>query len=418
MLAVAVSGGRDSTALLHAAVRAAQGLGVRVVGLHVHHGLHPDADVWRRHVQQQCRRWGAGFDWRRLSGAPSPGQSTEAWARAGRYAALAEMARAQGAGTVWLAHHRRDQAETVLLQALRGAGPAGLAAMPREAGRDGIRWVRPWLHQPAEVVAAYARRYRLSWLDDPSNTDPRHARNALRLHVWPALAAAFPQAEPALAQAAAQAAQAAALAREVAELDLAAVAGPDGLHVPAWAALPPARRANALHAWLGAHATAALVARLLAELPTARSGATWPAAAAGRLTLYRGVLACASPAPQTGGAPVLLHLTAPGAHPVPGWAGELIAEPVAAGGVAPERLARVTLVARAGGERFALAPQGVPRSLKKQYQARAVPAWGRAGPLVFAADGALLFAPGLGMDARAWAPAGSPQWALRWRRTP
>ena len=133
VVAVAVSGGRDSTALLHATARAAVGTGVEVLALHVHHGLQAEADDWLRHVRAQCRRWaGAGLplrlDWRRLAGQPAPGDSIEAWARRGRYAALAEMAQAGGAGLVLLAHHRRDQSETVLLQALRG----------------GASWSWPW----------------------------------------------------------------------------------------------------------------------------------------------------------------------------------------------------------------------------------------------------------------------------------
>ncbi|MCA0175306.1 MAG: tRNA lysidine(34) synthetase TilS [Proteobacteria bacterium] len=413
-LAVAVSGGRDSTALLHAAVRAGQTQEVTVVALHVHHGLHPQADAWRQRVQAQCRRWGAGFAWRRLSGAPAAGESVEAWARAGRYAALAEMAREAGATEIWLAHHRRDLAETVMLQLLRGGGPAGLSAMPRVTERDGLRWVRPWLHQPAEAVAAYARQHRLSWVDDPSNADPRHARNRLRLAVWPVLTAAFPDAEGVLAQSAQHAAHAAALAREVAATDLATTADAGGLRLAGWLALPPARRANALHAWLGAQATAALTARLLDELPTARSGATWPLDAGTVLALYRGVLA-PQPLTSPGTGPVVtLALTACGSHAVPGWAGALRVDRTAQGGVAPDRLAPIVLRARSGGERFACAAGAPPRSLKKQYQTQAVPAWARSGPLVFGADGALLYAPGLGMDARAWAPPGTVQWALRW----
>ena len=125
-IAVATSGGRDSAALLHCTVRAAAALGVQVTALHVHHGLVAGADEWVAHVRRQALRWGAGFDMRRLKGVPGPGDSIEAWARRERYAALAEMAHAAGCPLVLLAHHRRDQAETWLLQALRGAGPAGL----------------------------------------------------------------------------------------------------------------------------------------------------------------------------------------------------------------------------------------------------------------------------------------------------
>src|SRR6185295_9980558 len=97
---------------------------------------------------------------------------------------------------------RRDQAETFLLQALRSAGVAGLAGMPREAERDGVTWLRPWLDVPREAVESYLRRYRLRYVDDDSNIDTRWARNRLRHDVWPALSDAFPQAEASLAAAA------------------------------------------------------------------------------------------------------------------------------------------------------------------------------------------------------------------------
>ena len=152
-VAVAASGGRDSTALLHATARAARDLGLEVHALHVHHGLVADADAWLERLEAQCRRWRAAglpvhFHSTRLDGRPARGESVEAWARRERYQALAAMARHAGCALVLLAHHRRDQAETFLLQALRGAGPAGLAAMPRRAERAGLTWARPWLAQP------------------------------------------------------------------------------------------------------------------------------------------------------------------------------------------------------------------------------------------------------------------------------
>lgn len=291
-IAVAASGGRDSTALLHAVVRAAAPEGVRVHALHVHHGLHPQADTWARRVQAQCRRWGAVFHAARLSGAPAAGESVEAWARHGRYAALAAMARAAGCDIVLLAHHRRDQAETVLLQLLRAGGARGLAAMPAEALRDGIRWLRPWRDQPREAIEAYLRRHRLRWVDDPGNDDPRFARTRLQHDVWPALQAAFPQAEAALAGAAARAAEEADALREFVAIDAAACADADALRVAAWRGLSPARQAlllrHQVEAWSGRGVPGTLVRRLMHELPRVPSG-QWPAPG-GMLRLRRGRL--------------------------------------------------------------------------------------------------------------------------------
>lgn len=283
-VAVAVSGGPDSLALLHATWCAARGLGVDVLALHVHHGLQPAADGWLHALERRCRRWQLSLAWTRLETRPAPGDSVQAWARRERYAALARMAHAEGCSLVLLAQHRRDQAETFLLQALRGGGPAGLASMARRFERDGLVWMRPWLDQDREAIEAYLRRHRLRAIDDPANHDPRYGRSRLRQQVWPALAAAFPHAEVTLATAAARAAEAADLMAEVAGADLAAAA-PDGpLRVPALLALSPARRANLLRAWLAGVLAGpvpeTLVARLVAELP-ARGASRWPAERAG-----------------------------------------------------------------------------------------------------------------------------------------
>jgi tRNA(Ile)-lysidine synthase len=204
IVAVACSGGRDSLALLHATAVAARGEGLDAVALHIHHGLLPEADAWFDHVESMCRRWASEglpvrFIGRRLTARPRRGESVEAWAREARYAALTDMAREAGAGLVLLGHHRKDQAETFLLQALRGAGVAGLSAMPACIERDGLVWQRPWLDVPRAHIEQYVQQCGLESVEDPSNTDPRFARNRLREAVWPALAAAFPDADVALA---------------------------------------------------------------------------------------------------------------------------------------------------------------------------------------------------------------------------
>jgi tRNA(Ile)-lysidine synthase len=424
IVAVAASGGRDSTALLHATAQAAKGSGVRVVALHVHHGLNPAADSWLQHVQQQCRRWAAAglpvaFAARRLSGGPAPGQSIEAWARRERYAALAERATEAGTSLVLLAHHRRDQAETLLLQALRGGGPAGLSAMPRVAEREGIVWARPWLDQPAAAIDAYITRHRLSHIEDDSNLDPRFDRNRLRDEVWPALTAAFPNAEKALAQATRRLQQAAELINEVAQADLLGlqIEG-ERLDVPAWCGLSPSRRLAVLRAWLQSHVEEAvresLLTRLAEELPGASTG-RWPLSATQELHLYRcrlGIESVSRPATApSANAP--MRLDRPGWLDLPAWHGRLELAPVEEGGIALDTLARAELRARAAGDDFQFAPRSIPRSLKKQYQARGVPAWQRQGPVV-ALGARLLFVPGLGVDARAWAPPGAPQLTIRW----
>lgn len=425
-VAVAVSGGRDSTALLHATVRVARDLGLRVLALHVHHGLLPEADDWVAHLQRQCAAWAdeglpLRLRWTRLAGAPARGDSVEAWARRGRYAALARMAQEEGAGLVLLAHHRRDQAETFVLQALRGGGAAGLSGMPRVAHRHGVAWVRPWLEQPPEAVAAYAQAHGLAFVHDPSNDDTGFARNRLRHGVMPALREAFPAAESALAAAARHAQQARDCLDALAGIDRAACedAAAGALKLDAISALAPARQANLLRHWLrertGQGPAQSLLDRLLCELD-GQGPATW-VAGAWRLRRYRGLLRCEAAGPPAGATtpmPELLCITGPGRIELPAWSGALQVEAVAAHGLAAQRLAQgVELRLRRGGEQFALTPGGTPRSLKKQYQALGVAPWARGGPLLWQRD-TLLFVPGLGVDARAWAAPGQPQLALTW----
>jgi len=410
-------------ALLHATVRAASPLGVRVVALHVHHGLSPNADLWQEHVAERCRRWARQglpvfFACERVAGRPAAGDSVEAWARAHRHAALGRLAREHGASLVLLAHHRRDQAETLLLQALRGSGLTGLAAMPRRLERDGIVFARPWLDRSPDELARYVRARRIRHVDDESNADVRYDRNRLRLHVWPTVEAAFPQAEATLAASAARLQEAQQALAELASLDLQLVAPDGALHVQPWSRLSPARAANALRAWLRRSLAiapgAALVARLQAELPASRDG-RW-LVGEGALCVHRGVLHAVRVAGRSTDAPreQTLCIVAPGSYPLPGWHGALDVEPADEGGVTIETLRRVELLPRRGGERWQAGPGRPPRSLKKQYQAAGVPAWSRDAPLVYG-RGSLLYVPGLGIDARARAAPGEPQVLLRWR---
>jgi tRNA(Ile)-lysidine synthase len=414
-IAVACSGGRDSTALLHCVARAAKGSGVTVHALHVHHGLMPDAQRWVQHLTAQVGRWRRSglpvcLHVHHVPDKPAPGDSVEAWARERRYAALADMAKAAGARTVLLAHHRQDQAETVLLQLLRGGGAAGLAAMPFCAQRQGITWMRPWLTQARRAIDAYVARYRLSWVDDQSNQDKRYARSRLRSAVWPALQRAFPDAEQSLAAAAARAQEASAALAELAALDMPGCVVDGALLVEPWRALSPARRALLLRTWLRAQERGpvphTLVQRLLAELTHAKDG-RWPWQG-GVLCLYRGVLRWHAQREPTLAAnvKVVLDLRRPGVHEVPGWSGRIVVRPCMGAGLAAAQLAHVECRPRSGGESFQMHPGSTARSLKKQYQAAGLPAWQREGPLLYI-DAALAYVPGLGLDARlAKAPPG------------
>jgi tRNA(Ile)-lysidine synthase len=396
-----------------------------VVALHIHHGLSNQADAWLAHCATTCRRWARRglpitFASSRLDSTPAAGDSVEAWARRARYRALRELCIAAGADIVLLGHHRRDQAETFLLQALRSGGVAALSAMPASVQRDGITWARPWLETTPETIAWYARRHRLRWVEDDSNTDTRFARNRLRIDVWPALAKAFPDVEMTLATAAAWAQQATEVVNAAAAIDLARIAGEDGLSIAAWRALSIARQSHSMRAWLrdstGQAAPASLIDRLLSELDTGGSK-RWPTPT-GELRSYRGKLLWLGSAPiGLEGGPMSVDLSRPGRHVIASWGGVFDVSEAVSDGLSTRLARHLTLRARAPEDRFQSGPARPPRSLKLQYQAAAIPALERRGPIVWAGD-RLVFVAGLGLDARASAEPGEPQISLRWLASP
>ncbi|CAN5403611.1 tRNA lysidine(34) synthetase TilS [soil metagenome] len=436
VIGVAYSGGRDSTALLHATLASLTPT-QRVIAMHVHHGLSMHADEWLAHCQHQCEAMkaqfssaGLQFQYKRLEGAPAGGESIEAWARAGRYAALQGMAQAEGAACVLMAHHRRDQAETFLLQALRGGGLRGLSSMPRAIVRDGVTWLRPWLKVPREAIEAYLQSKHLKYVDDDSNDSDRYARNRLRLHVWPALTSAFPQAEGALEDAATWAQEAHEALAELAGIDLAAVQLADRqIDLQALSRLSAARQSNLLRTWLtrssASSAPATLTRRLIAELHEGDAPAAWKFGG-GVLRRYRQVLSFhdraasqsvdTSPASEPVASEERLFIAGPGRYLSQRWTGELHVDAAQADGAAITLPTELRLVARTGGEQFQPALNRPARSLKKQFQAAGVPEWQRDQPLVYAGD-RLAFVPGLGIDARLLASPGEPQITLEWRPT-
>ncbi|MGN8157222.1 tRNA lysidine(34) synthetase TilS [Salinisphaera sp. RV14] len=245
-LVVAYSGGRDSTALLHALAHAGGAAAVRAV--HVCHHIEAAAEDWAAHCAQECADLGVAYS--RLDvHVGAGGGGLEAAARHARYAALADDL---APGEVLLtAHHANDQAETFVLQALRGSGVAGLAGMPGLTSFGPGRLWRPWIDRPRAEITAYAKAHGLAWVEDRSNHSRQRARGQLRTRVWPALVERWPAAAETLARSAAWAAQANDAVRALAALDLAAArTDRDTLSIDALATLSPARRAEVLRRWL------------------------------------------------------------------------------------------------------------------------------------------------------------------------
>ncbi len=244
-VAVAYSGGADSTALLRAA--AAQWPG-QIRALHVHHGLQAAAGDFERECRATCAALGLPLEVLRVQAGAQPGQSPEDAARSARYLALAQAARDAGCALVLLGQHADDQAETLLLALGRGAGLAGLAAMPERFERHGMGFARPLLAVPGLVLRQGLAAAGHSFIDDPSNADERYSRNKLRARLLPVLAEVMPHYRETLARSARHAASAQALLDEVAAQDLQRAGNPPALQ--ALQALTPARQANVLRHWL------------------------------------------------------------------------------------------------------------------------------------------------------------------------
>ncbi len=219
-VAVALSGGIDSVVLLDLLASLRERLEIDLAAIHVNHGLSPNAAAWERFCADLCRERHITFAARRLQLARAGGSSLEAVAREARYEALATAAHEQGIGTIALVHHRDDQAETLMLQLLRGSSERGLAAMPAWRALDaGITLWRPFLTVTRAAIADHARARNLGWIEDESNDDVRHKRNFVRNRVFPVLESGFSGYRTSLARAAERAAESATLVDELAEAD-------------------------------------------------------------------------------------------------------------------------------------------------------------------------------------------------------
>ena len=252
-IAVAFSGGADSTALLLACVQKWPG---QVRAIHIHHGLQAAADQFAKHCQQLCDQWQVPLVQCKVNAQHAPGQSPEDAARRARYGALSEAVHThpdlQGVKDVALAQHADDQVETLLLALSRGAGLPGLASMPAQWARDGLNWHRPLLNLPGAKLREYLVNAQVTWVEDPTNQDEQFTRNRIRGQLLPALDRAFPQFRDTFARSAAHAAEAQEILDEVAAADLHRVLEGGAPSIKALQSLSSARQSLVLRHWLKA----------------------------------------------------------------------------------------------------------------------------------------------------------------------
>lgn len=380
---VGLSGGIDSVVLLHVLARELPPPQLRAA--HVHHGLSPNADGWARFCRTLCRRLGVTLSVRKVKVQRS-GAGLEAAARKARYEALKKL----GFDVLALAHQLDDQAETVLMNLLRGAGPRGASGMPARARLEGRELVRPLLGVPREAIVAYARANGLEWIEDESNANVELTRNFLRHRVGPLLAERFPAWRQSLARAAGLFARHEADAGELVREFLRA----QGLRAPSEARLAEMLKQLAS----GSHATR-----------IEHDGAV--------LRVFRGdVVVEPDRAPQR-----FEPLAWRGERrlALPALGGELVFRRAHGEGIDAKWIAGPGLSTRlrSGGERLQLDARRPRRTLKNLFQEAGVPPWQRARLPLLYREGELVWVPGLGTDVRYRASPGSRGWVPEWRVT-
>ncbi len=387
----AYSGGRDSHVLLHVLASSRRQLPGELRAIHVNHGLQPHAARWARHCRAVCGALSVPLTVVEVDARADSGESPEAAARRARYQAFARLV---GEGDCLLtAHHRDDQAETLLLQLLRGSGPHGLAGMPPQAPFGQGLHARPLLDCTRAQLAAYAAAQGLEWIEDPSNRDTGLRRNFIRHQVMPVLAAQWPAVAETLSRGAAHCAEAAHLLDDLAAGDLRRVEGrqPGQLELAALLDLDEARQRNVIRYWIRSQhlplPRQAHMERIQRDVLHAAPGRSPRVCWAGaEIRRYRNALYAMRPLPSFDNTVVLpwnmerpLHL--------PGDLGRLAAVMEEGGGLAPDIRQRddITVRFRLGGEACRPAGRGHVLSLKKLFQERGIPPWRRERiPLLYA----------------------------------
>jgi tRNA(Ile)-lysidine synthase len=407
-LAVAFSGGLDSTVLLHATIKAHGKKNVHA--FHVHHGIQKEADQWQAHCQAVAKKLGCHFDTRNVK--LNKASNIESQARNLRYEALTQMCQAHNIQDLLLAHHLDDQAETVLIQLMRGAGLPGLSAMPQVKSKELIHLWRPFLNMRRKDLEIYAKEHRLTWIEDPSNQDESYRRNAIRKSILPTLEKFQAGAIENLSRSAKHLAEAQELLNQLADIDLGLIEAKEGLSKTNLIRLhktSQARASNALRRWLFknglAYPSEERLTAWWSELQQTRpdSKLQWDHDQQ-VIRLWRG------------------HLTITQEANLSEVTGEWVFKKIAASskkpGIAKDRFEKakkkglINTMAREGGEKFKVDLKRPRRSLKNLYQEAAIPPWQRDVPLLYIGE-ELVAVAGIGISAD-WqtteGPRISPEW--------
>lgn len=422
-LAVAYSGGLDSTVLLHLLAGLRRKLGYSLSAVHIHHGLSPNADTWTAHCEGVCAELDIPLTVLRVA-VETAGEGPEAAARSARYREFARL----DVDCLALAHHRDDQAETVLLQLLRGGGLKGLAAMPEARWLEGgeisgeICLIRPLLEIARTELETWAQTHGLAWIEDESNRQTHLSRNALRYAVLPLIERHFPGAAGILARSAGQFAEKAELLDELADLDGQEALSPEGLDIQRLAALSEPRARNLLRRYLeqaGASLRQDGLREALRQIREARPDAQVELVFGDvSLRRYHGRVRAIASGEERGGFSASIS-----GRPSFVWRGEAVLDLGDSGKIRFERVdaggirlgpAAVSIRFRQGGEGLRPDARRPRRALKDLLREAAIPPWQRDRmPLLYVGD-RLAWVAEIGTDADFLAGPGEPGWRVTW----
>ena len=420
-LCVAFSGGVDSTVLLHALVQACSEAPVMPLrAIHVNHQIHSQAGQWAEHCCAVCAGLQIPLDVHRVAVDLSSGVGPEAAARQARYDLLREQVRP---GEVLVtAQHQQDQLETLLLQLLRGAGVAGLAAMPMQTAFGNGLLLRPLLEITSAEIGAYAKELDLDWVDDLSNRDTNLDRNYLRHEVLPLLEARWPAAAATVARSARHCAEASSILEEVAKQDAATALVGNRLRLGSLQQLPVARQNNLIRYTLRKlgypYPTGSQIGTVISGLAQARGDSQpqvcWPGV---QIRRFRDQIYILPDHDFNNANARSAYEWDPSTEldlgPVRGC---LQFEQTTDSGLAQQVLEQsLTVKFRGGGERIRPAGERHSRTLKNLFQEAGVVPWMRGHvPLIYAGE-RLVAVGDLWVDAQATPRHGEPGYRLDWR---
>ena len=385
-IAVALSGGLDSVVLLDTVCRSqtkSKKPAVEIYAFHIHHGLQKPADEWLLFCEKLAKKYQIHFDFRLLHLADQESRGNiEARARQGRYEALADLCEEHGIADLLLAHHQNDQAETVLLQLLRGSGVAGLSGMPDKrhlsTRNKSITLWRPLLNQSRAELESYAKEHKLKWIEDPSNQDDVFKRNAIRKQIIPRLEKIQPGVVANLARSASLMSESQVLLDRLAQIDGQDVFQNGALDVKQLKVLANQDLAianNVLRYWLKTHGLAMPSQERLGawwrDLANVKSGAhlEWLHDEK-TIRLWRGQLQVGV---QSNGRWVFNAV--PGKSKKPGLSATWVKE--------AQEQGLVSFRARSGAEKLQIKAHSPRRTLKNLFQEHDVPPWQRHAPLLY-----------------------------------